>query len=403
MPQQPESDPTVTSEDIMCILRGVIDPELGSDIVDLGMAKGATVDDHGFATITIALTTMGCPLRAQIAKDAKGRINSLPGVTGVKINWTELSADEKAATMSRARLNAANESGDTMIPAATRVLAISSGKGGVGKSSVTVTLAVALASLGYAVGILDADIWGFSVPRMLGIQGRLDATKVGERTVMTPHSVPMGEGRIDVVSMGFLVEDEESALLWRGLMLNRAVQHFLEDVNWADDLAYILIDMPPGTGDVAMGMARMLPRAEMIVVTTPATGAQKVAARAVSMARKSHLRVAGVIENMSVFINEAGARYELFGSGGGAELAAMAGVDLLGQIPIEADVSLGGDVGQPAALGDSEAAKVFADIANQIVEAVCPPVEMASCSARLFELIDAAFDEADTAETAGDL
>ena len=387
----------------MSILRGVIDPELGSDIVDLGMAKGATVNGDGFVTITIALTTMGCPLRAQIAKDAKGRINSLPDVTGVKINWTELSADEKAATMSRARLNAANESGHTMIPAATRVLAISSGKGGVGKSSVTVNLAVALASLGYAVGILDADIWGFSVPRMLGIEGRLDATKVGERTVMTPHSVPMGEGRIDVVSMGFLVEDEESALLWRGLMLNRAVQHFLEDVNWADDLAYILIDMPPGTGDVAMGMARMLPRAEMIVVTTPATGAQKVAARAVSMARKSHLRVAGVIENMSVFINEAGTRYELFGSGGGAELAAMAGVDLLGQIPIEADVSLGGDVGQPAALGDSEAAKVFADIANQIVEAVCPPVEMASCSARLFELIDAAFDEADTAETAGDL
>ncbi len=384
----------------MSILRGVIDPELGSDIVDLGMAKGAAVNDDGFVTITIALTTMGCPLRAQIAKDAKGRINSLPGVTGVKIDWTELSATEKAATMSRARLNAANEARDTMIPAATRVLAISSGKGGVGKSSVTVNLAVALASMGYAVGILDADIWGFSVPRMLGIEGRLDATKVDERTVMTPHSVPMGEGRIDVVSMGFLVEDEESALLWRGLMLNRAVQHFLEDVNWAKDLAYILIDMPPGTGDVAMGMARMLPRAEMIVVTTPATGAQKVAARAVSMARKSHLRVAGVIENMSVFINEVGTRYELFGSGGGAKLAAMAGVELLGQIPIEADVSLGGDTGQPVALGQSEAARVFADIAGQIVKVVSPPVEMASCSARLFELIDAAFDEADGADGA---
>ncbi len=379
----------------MCILRGVIDPELGSDIVDLGMAKGATVNDDGFVTVTIALTAMGCPLRAQIAKDAKGRINSLPGVAGVKINWTELSATEKAATMSRARLNAANDAGDTMIPASTRVLAISSGKGGVGKSSVTVNLAAALASMGYAVGILDADIWGFSVPRMLGIEGRLHATKVGERTVMTPHSVPMGEGRLDVVSMGFLVEDEESALLWRGLMLNRAVQHFLEDVDWADDLAYILIDMPPGTGDVAMGMARMLPRAEMIVVTTPATGAQKVAARAVSMARKSHVRVAGVIENMSVFINEAGTRYELFGSGGGAELAAMAGVELLGQIPIEAEVSLGGDVGQPVALGESEAAKVFANIANQIVDIVSPPVEMASCTARLFELIDAAFEEAD--------
>jgi ATP-binding protein involved in chromosome partitioning len=149
-----------------------------------------------------------------------------------------------------------------------------------------------------------------------------------------------------------------------------------------------------------MGMARMLPRAEMIVVTTPATGAQKVAARAVSMARKSHLRVAGVIENMSVFINEVGTRYELFGSGGGAKLAAMAGVELLGQIPIEADVSLGGDTGQPVALGQSEAARVFADIAGQIVKVVSPPVEMASCSARLFELIDAAFDEADGADGA---
>lgn len=386
----------------MGVLRGVIDPELGSDIVDLGMAKGATVDDKGQVTIEIALTTMGCPLRAQIKKDATTRIMSLPGITDLTINWTELSPDEKAATMSRARLNANDEAGDTMIPPTTRVLAISSGKGGVGKSSVTVNVAVALANLGYAIGIIDADIWGFSIPRMLGIDGRLEAEKVGERTIMTPHSLPIGDGRLDVVSMGLLVEEEDSALLWRGLMLNRAVQHFLEDVNWADDLDYILIDMPPGTGDVAMGLARMLPRAEMIVVTTPATGAQKVAARAVSMARKCHMRVGGVIENMSAFINETGTRYELFGSGGGQALATMAGVDLIGQIPIEPEVSTGGDAGSPAATRPGPASDEFARIAAQIVEVVSPPVEIAGCSARLFDLVEAALDAADAEEAAAE-
>ncbi len=378
----------------MAVLRGVIDPELGSDIVDLGMAKKAEVSAEGVVTIQIALTTMGCPLRAQISRDAKERIRSLPGVVEVAIEWSELNPEEKAATMSRARRNAADSAKDTMVPPTARVLAISSGKGGVGKSSVTVNLATALAMQGYAVGVLDADIWGFSVPRMLGIEGRLHATKIGERTVMTPHSVLVGEGRLDVVSMGLLVDEEESALLWRGLMLNRAVQHFLEDVKWADDLAYLLVDMPPGTGDVAMGLARMLPRAEMIVVTTPATAAQKVATRAVSMARKSHLRVAGVIENMSYFINEVGTRYELFGSGGGTKLAKSAGVELLGQVPIELEVSTGGDQGRPAVHGSSEAAKVFTEMAIKVIEEISPPVEMASCSARMFDLVEEALDAA---------
>jgi len=323
----------------MDVLRGVIDPELGSDIVDLGMAKGATVSDDGEVIVTIALTTMGCPLRAQIRNDTKARIESFPGITNVKIDWTELSNDEKAATMERARKNAADNAGPTAIPATTRVLAIASGKGGVGKSSVTVNIAAALAMRGFNVGLIDADIWGFSVPRMLGIDGRLDADMDGDRKIIRPHTQPMGAGRLDVVSMGFLVEDEESALLWRGLMLNRAVQHFLEDVAWNDDLDYLLIDMPPGTGDVAMGLARMLPRAEMLVVTTPATGAQKVAARAVSMARKSHLRVAGVIENMSVFVTEDGREYPLFGVGGGQALSEMAGVPLIGSVPIEPGVA----------------------------------------------------------------
>ncbi len=383
-----------SSEDVMEVLRGVIDPELGSDIVDLGMAKGASIADEGVVTIKIALTTMGCPLRSQIKKDATARIKSFPGVTKVKIDWTELTDVEKAATMSRARQVAAENAGPNAIPATARVLAIASGKGGVGKSSVTVNLAAALADAGYAVGLIDADIWGFSIPRMLGLDGRLEANADGDSAKMTPHSLPIGEGRIDVISMGFLVDGEESALLWRGLMLNRAVQHFLEDVSWADDLDYVLIDMPPGTGDVAMGLARMLPRAEMIVVTTPATGAQKVAARAVSMARKSHVRVAGVIENMSVFINEEGTRYELFGSGGGQELATMAGVPLIGSIPIEPAVSTGGDNGEPAALGNGSAAKVFAAIASRIVEEISPPVEMASCTARLFDAVEEALDAA---------
>ena len=384
----------------MAVLRGVIDPELGSNIVELGMAKGAKVDEGGAVVVRIALTTAGCPLRAQIQRDTKARIESLPGVSTVTIDWTELTAEEKAATMSIARKNAAESAAETAIPATAKVLAIASGKGGVGKSSVTVNLAVALATTGFRVGIIDADIWGFSVPRMLGLEGRLgaDAGSEGDRPTIVPISLELGEGRIDVVSMGFLVEDEESALLWRGLMLNRAVQHFLEDVSWADDLDYVVIDMPPGTGDVAMGLARMLPRAELIVVTTPAVGAQKVAARAVTMARKSHLRVAGVIENMSAFIAPDGVEYPLFGRGGGETLALDAGVPLIGSIPLEAAVSIGGDLGKPVALGDGPAAAAFAAIARRISTEVAPPVEMAGCTARMLDLAAQALDAYDAAQ-----
>ena len=182
--------------------------------------------------------------------------------------------------------------------------------------------------------------------------------------------------------MGFLVEDEESALMWRGLMLNRGVTHFLQDVDWGDDLDYLFIDMPPGTGDVQMGVAKLLPRAEVIVVTTPATAAQKVAVRAVSMARKSYLRVAGVIENMSSFTCEHGTTYSLFGEGGGAALAADAGIPLLGQVPLEASVAAGGDAGEPAVLGDGPAAEAFRAIADRILTEAIPPAELAGCSAR---------------------
>ncbi len=400
-PNPPAALPT--SGDLMAVLRGVIDPELGSNIVELGMAKGAVIDDDGLVTVKIALTTSGCPLRAQIQKDTKAKIESLPGVTKVKIDWTELTAEEKAATMAVARKNATERATDTAIPATTKVLAIASGKGGVGKSSVTANLAAALAATGRNVGVIDADIWGFSIPRMLGLDGRLEASNEGERPIITPHSVPVGRGlttgRLDVVSMGFLVEDEDSALLWRGLMLNRAVQHFLEDVAWSDDLDYVVIDMPPGTGDVAMGLARMIPRAELIIVTTPATGAQKVAARAVSMARKSYLRVAGVIENMSVFVAPDGEQYELFGSGGGDALAAEAGVPLIGKIPIEPAVSAGGDAGRPIALDPEGAAgpagRAFNEIAQLIIDEIAPPVEMAGCTARMMDLVSEALDAYD--------
>ncbi|MGY6499837.1 MAG: Mrp/NBP35 family ATP-binding protein [Acidimicrobiales bacterium] len=388
-----------TADDVMAVLRGVIDPELGSDIVDLGMAKGATVADDGAVRITVALTTAGCPLRAQIQRDVRSRVESMRGVTSVKIDWTELTADEKAATMSRARLNAQDNAPDTEIPTTARVVTVASGKGGVGKSSVTVNLAVAIAAQGYTVGVLDADIWGFSVPRMLGLDGRLSGVDgqvlaEGERPKIAPIVSPMGEGTLKVVSMGFLVEDEESALMWRGFMLNRAVQHFLEDVQWGD-LDYLFIDMPPGTGDVAMGLARMLPRAEMLIVTTPAQTAQKVAIRAASMAEKSHVRVAGVIENMSAFICDHGESYPLFGSGGGEVLARDSGAPLLGQIPLEPAVAAGGDSGVPVALGEGPAAEAFRALAARVVEEAIPPVEMAGCSARMLDAASAALDELD--------
>lgn len=394
------SSPSLPSvEEVFALLRGVIDPELGSDIVDLGMAKAVEVSPAGVVTVTVALTTSGCPLRAQIQKDVRARIGSLPGVAKVKLNWTELTAEEKADTMSRARLNAAANAPDTEIPATTRVICVASGKGGVGKSSVTVNLAAALAARGLTVGVLDADIWGFSVPRMLGVEGRLGGEVVTGDTAdadrkIVPHTKQVGDGLLKVVSMGLLVDDEETALMWRGLMLNRAVQHFLEDVRWGA-MDYLVIDMPPGTGDVQMGLARMLPRAELIVVTTPSTSAQKVAVRAVNMARRSHLRVAGVIENMSAFTCEHGTSYPLFGSGGGAALAAEAGVSLLASIPLEPSVAAGGDVGSPIALGEGPAAEAFRDLAELVVSEVVPPVAMAGCSARMLNAAVAALDAAD--------
>ena len=381
-----------TSDAVYDILRNVIDPELGSDIVDLGMVKGASVGEDGTAAITIALTTMGCPLRAQIKQDAVLRVGELAGITDVKVDWTVLTSEEKAATMAKARQRIAEKPPDTAVGINTRVLLIASGKGGVGKSTVTVNLAAALAASGHSVGVLDADIWGFSVPRMLGLEGRLEGelvdeevateaggeTALGEKKIL-PLEKSVPPGVLKVVSMGLLVDREETALMWRGLILNRAVRHFLEDVLWGD-LDYLLVDMPPGTGDVQMGIAKLLPRAEMIIVTTPSVTAQKVAARAATMGRKNYLRIVGVIENMTSFTSPDGSAHNVFGEGGGEALAGEVGVPLLAQIPLDAAVSAAGDNGETLAQG--AAAEAFSLLADKIVTEAAPP--MAGCTARLF-------------------
>ena len=370
-------------EEVQNLLRAVIDPELGDNIVDLGMAGAITMAD-GVVTIGVKLTIRGCPLRAQIQKDIRTRLEVHPWVTKVKIDWGEMTPEERTDVMSRARWNARENATDTAVPLSARVLAIASGKGGVGKSSVTVNLAAALAAAGKTVGVLDADIWGFSIPRMLGMPDRLEAAAVPghDKPMIIPNERVIGNGLLKVVSTGMLVEDEGTALMWRGLMLTKAVEQFLNDVNWGH-LDYLLIDMPPGTGDVQMGLARMLPRTDLLIVTTPAVSAQKVAIRAADMARRSFLRVAGVIENMSEFTCDHGESYALFGTGGGQALADEVGVELLGQIPIEPAVAAGGDNGEPLVLtSSSEAARIFTAIAARIIADTPEVEEMAGCSAR---------------------
>ncbi|WP_419921698.1 Mrp/NBP35 family ATP-binding protein [Candidatus Poriferisodalis sp.] len=373
-------------EAIIAILRGVMDPELGDNIVDLGMVRNG-YRDGSTAHVTVALTTAGCPLRATIKRDCESRVGGLPGIEKVRLHWDELNAAEKARVMERARRTARDNATPTQIPASARVLAVASGKGGVGKSSVTVNLATSLAARGFVVGVLDADIWGFSVPRMLGMEGRLAARppREGEdRGKIVPDERPMGSGRLKVVSTGLLVENEETALMWRGLMLAKAVEQFLHDVDWGE-LDYLLVDMPPGTGDVQMALARLLPQAEMLVVTTPALSAQKVAVRVADMARRSHMPILGVVENMSAFTTPDGQSWALFGEGGGERLAAELDVPLLGSIPLEPAVSAGGDTGEPVTASDAggAAAAVFEQITERLVAEIIPPVDMGTCTARM--------------------
>jgi ATP-binding protein involved in chromosome partitioning len=387
-----------TRDEVLGVLGSVIDPELGADIVTLGMVPGVEVADDGVVTVGIKLTIGGCPLRAEIKREVQQRVGLHPGVSEVKIDWGEMTAEERSAVMTKARWNARQNAPDTEVPLSCRVLAIASGKGGVGKSSVTVNLAAALAAAGHTVGVLDADIWGFSVPRLLGIDTRLEARRDdgSDRAMIIPNELTIGDGVLKVVSTGFLV-DEETALMWRGLMLTKAVEQFLRDVRWGH-LDYLLIDMPPGTGDVQMGLARMLPRTDLVIVTTPALAAQKVAQRAADMAKRSFLRVVGVVENMSSFTCEHGTSYALFGSGGGQALADAIDAPLLGCVPLEPEVSAGGDIGVPVSIdGGGPAAEEFRRIARLILDEVAPPsapddIDMAGCSARMLDAVAAALD-----------
>ena len=352
------------------LLRGVVDPELGGNIVDLGMAQVESIGDNGDVAISVKLTIAGCPLRVQIRNDVETRITAHPGVRSVHISWGEMTPDERSEVMTKARWNAREQAGDTRVPPTARVLAISSGKGGVGKSSVTVNLAAAIAAEGFTVGVLDADIWGFSVPRMLGISDRLEAQRVdgSDKPLIIPNERRVGRGLLKVVSTGFLVEDEGTALMWRGLMLTKAVEQFLNDVHWGE-LDYLLVDMPPGTGDVQMGLARMLPRTDLIIVTTPAVSAQKVAIRAADMARRSFLRVAGVIENMSTFVCPGcGQETQIFGHGGVKAAAERMGLPFLGEVPIDLAIREGGDSGSPlvAAHPDSPQSRAFLGMAEDL-------------------------------------
>jgi ATP-binding protein involved in chromosome partitioning len=358
----------------------VLDPELGASIVELGMVGDITVESDGRAVVHVALTTVGCPLRSQIERDVKEAALSLDDVTSVDLVMGVLDAPAKAALMTRARSIAQERAPLTSIPVQTPVLMIASGKGGVGKSSITANLAVALASTGRCVGVLDADIWGFSLSRLLGIQGEVEAS--GGK--MQPLEKAFGSGSIKLLSMGLLA-DEDQALMWRGLMVQKAVAQFIEDADWSG-VDYFLIDTPPGTGDIAMTLARLLPQMGQLVVTTPTIAAQRVAARAADFARKSNIRVLGVIENMSGFTCDCGERHNLFGEGGGRALSDELRVPLLGEIELNAAIAQGGDDGEPAVLYESIDG-VFHQLADLIISDIAPPVGAAGCSARMLDAL----------------
>ena len=368
----------VTEALVIEALRPVQDPELHRSIVDLGMVRGINIDGSTVGVL-IALTVPGCPLKAEITTRVTAAVGPLDGVDSVTVDMTVMTDEERAAVRQQMGGGGHGAAGTAGAPAGgqrlgheegrvnqfmqpgsrTRVLGISSGKGGVGKSSVTVNTAIALAGLGYETAVLDADVYGFSVPKMLGI--------TADPVVIDDMIVPPVAHGIKVISIGFFVE-ENQPVMWRGPMLHKALEQFLVDVLWGD-VDFLLVDMPPGTGDVALSMAQYLSRSEMFVVTTPQAAAQRVAQRTAYMARKVHLPLRGVIENMSWFTGDDGTRYEIFGSGGGAELAADLGVPLLGQVPLVPALREGGDDGTPITVSDpgSEAAQAFAALATEIV------------------------------------
>jgi ATP-binding protein involved in chromosome partitioning len=360
---------TLTPDTVLEALRPVQDPEIQRSIVDLDMVREIRVDGSEIH-VGVALTVAGCPLRTEITNRVTAAVSTLPGVDRVDVELTVMTDDERTALREKLqgpspdghRPEAIGHAAGLAVPATsvgprTRVIGIASGKGGVGKSTVTVNLAVALARAGRSVGLLDADVYGFSIPKMLGI----DQDPVQLDGMIIP---PVGFG-VKCISVGMLVESDDTPVMWRGPMLHKLLEEFLTKVLW-DAPDYLLFDMPPGTGDVALSMHNYLPQAELIVVTTPQPAAQRVAQRSASMAAKIDTPVLGVVENMAWFTGDDGHRYELFGRGGGAELAEKLDVPLIAQIPLVSAVRDGGDVGVPivASEPDSEAAQAFEGIAG---------------------------------------
>jgi ATP-binding protein involved in chromosome partitioning len=335
----------VSEEQVRQALRNVLDPEIGRPIEDIGMLSGIHVDD-GNVRVDVLITIEGCPLKDRITSDVTQALAPLQGVRTVDVSLSPMSEQQRAELVSKLRGGAAPQQQRTFFSdGETSVIAVASGKGGVGKSSVTVNLACALAADGYRVGILDADVWGFSVPRMMGVSGQ----PVGFNEMI----LPLESHGVKVISMGFFVP-EETPVIWRGPMLHKAIEQFLGDVYWGD-LEFLLCDLPPGTGDVSISLASFLPGASMLVVTTPQEAARKVAERAGKMAERTQLRPIGVIENMSWFVcPHCGERERIFGEGGGQEAADTLGVPLLAQVPLVPDVRHGGDVGAPIVVTDPD-------------------------------------------------
>ncbi len=354
-----------SQEQVLQALATVNDPEVGRPITELGMVRDVSVEG-GVVNVHVLLTVPGCPMRDRIEREVTAALQPLEGVRAVNVELSAMTEQQRGEFAAKVRGNGGGHapSGQPVIPFAqmdsqTKVLAIASGKGGVGKSSLTTNLAVALAKEGHSVGVLDADIWGYSIPRMLGVSGRPVAF---ENMVM-----PLQAHGCKVISIGFFI-DTERPVIWRGPMLHRALQQFLADVHWGD-LDFLLCDLPPGTGDIAISLAQMLPNADMIVVTTPQQAAQRVALRAGQTTAQTGMRVAGVIENMATFVApDTGKEYRIFGEGGGILLAEELETKLLGSIPIDPRLREGADAGVPLVVShpDAPASERITDIARQL-------------------------------------
>jgi ATP-binding protein involved in chromosome partitioning len=340
--------------EVLKALEGVIDPELKRSVVELDMVRDVRADGPGVA-VTIALTVAGCPLRASFQDQVERALLPLEGVERVTLAFDVMTPEERATLTTKLRGGVAERTPGISVDATTRVVAIASGKGGVGKSSLAANLAAALSALGDRTGVLDADVYGHSIPHMLGIHRR--------PVVVDKMIVPPVRGDLKVMSIGFFL-DENTPVMWRGPMLHRALEQFLSDVHWGE-LDYLVVDMPPGTGDVAISLGQLLPRAEAIVVTTPQRAAQQVAVRAAQMARKTNMRLVGVVENMSYLV---GSGDELFGSGGGEALATAVEAPLLGRVPFDPRLGAYADEGEPIVLADpdAEVSRVITEIAGTL-------------------------------------